>query len=360
MGDPQLQVIPRLLQADLGGIWVSPEAAVEIDLEAHEEALRVALAIGPGQGRDDLLVTALANEEDLLADEPYAEWALRPRERLEALRQEARLALARDRTRGAGRARPEAVVEAWESCLGHDPACEKAAAALMRAYSAQGLRHLVVRTCERCRAALEELGLRLSPALDEVYSAATLKLAPPQASGATHETPARAAARLRQERKVVSVFFAGVTGPVGLANKLDPEDLCEVVSGTVATVIAEVEGLGGTVTSISGGGLVAIFGAPEAHEDDPERAVRAAFRALSASASSSIAVSPALRFGIETGLAVVGPIGAGAKVEYGAVGEVAWPPCCSRSPDRARSWWARRRSPPQKASSSGGRLRRWR
>ena len=40
-------------------------------------------------------------------------------------------------------------------------------------------------------------------------------------------------------------------------------------------MIAEVEGLGGTVTFVSGAGLVALFGAPEAHEDDPERAVRA-------------------------------------------------------------------------------------
>jgi hypothetical protein len=79
---------------------------VEIDLEAHEEALKAALAMDPGQGRDELLVTALADEEDLVADEPYAEWALRPRERLEALRQEARLALARDRARGAGHSRP--------------------------------------------------------------------------------------------------------------------------------------------------------------------------------------------------------------------------------------------------------------
>ena len=311
-----------LLQADLGHVWASPEAAVEVDLEAHEEKLRAALAMGPGQGRDELLVTALADEEDLLADEPYAEWALRSRERLEALRQEARLALARDRSRGAGRARPEAVVEAWESCLKNDPACEEAAAALMRAYSAQGLRHLVVRTYERCRAALEELGLRISPALDEVHVAATFEPAAPRASGAPFHVPAPGPARLRQERKVVSVLFAEVAGPAALTNKLDPEDLCEVVSGALAGVIAEVEGLGGTVTSVSGGGLAALFGAPEAHEDDPERAVRAAFRALSAQASASGDGSPAVRIGIETGLAVVGPIGGGAKVEYGAVGEV--------------------------------------
>ena len=93
------------------------------------------------QDRDDRLVAALSEDAGLLADESYTEWALRPRERLEALRQKARLTLARDRTRGAGHSRPEAVVAAWESCLGHDPACEEAAAALMRAYSAQGQRN---------------------------------------------------------------------------------------------------------------------------------------------------------------------------------------------------------------------------
>jgi adenylate cyclase len=90
----------------------------------------------------------------------------------------------------------------------------------------------------------------------------------------------------------------------------------------LAKVIAEVEGLGGTVTSVSAGGLQALFGAPEANEDDPERAVRAAFRALSARPSVPGTKVPTLRVGVETGPAVVGPIGGGAKVEYGAVGDV--------------------------------------
>ena len=65
-----------------------------------------------------------------------------------------------------------------------------------------------------------------------------------------------------------------------------------------------------------------MFGAPEAHEDDPERAVRAAFRALSAEGPSAEGGMPALRIGVETGPAVLGPIGGGARVEYGAVGDV--------------------------------------
>src|SRR6476619_87813 len=62
-----------------------------------------------------------------------------------------------------------------------------------------------------------------------------------------------------------------------------------------------------------------MFGAPEAHEDDPERAARAAFRALAAVAAIG---KGTLRIGVETGPAVLGPIGGGARVEYGAVGEV--------------------------------------
>ena len=90
-------------------------------------------------------------------------------------------------------------------------------------------------------------------------------------------------------------------------------------------VIAEVEGLGGTVTSVSGAGLAAVFGAPEAHEDDPERAVRAGSRMLSAVSAGANADGTewlSVRIGVETGPAVVGPLWSGATAGYGAVGEV--------------------------------------
>jgi DNA-binding SARP family transcriptional activator len=325
-----------LLMADLGHIWASPD--VIVDAEVCVESLRAGLALSPGQLRDDQLCAALAQDGELLADEPYADWANRARDRLAALRQEARLCLARDRAAGAGRAGRDDVLAAWESCLDHDPACEEAAGALIRAYLAQGRPEQAARVYERCRHALVSLGLRIPPSLERLYAPAR----DPGTGGAPADGPGPAspwardpgqASALpppvppplpREERRPVSVLFAEVAAPAGLAGAVGLETLRELVGGSLAAVIAEVEALGGTVTSVSGRGLQAMFGAPEAHEDDPERAVLAAFRALSATATAATAAAggTALRIGVETGPAVVGPIGGGAKVEYGALGDV--------------------------------------
>ncbi len=83
----------------------------------------------------------------------------------------------------------------------------------------------------------------------------------------------------------------------------------QIVGAALTGLIAEVEGLGGTVTAVSGAGLVALFGAPKAHEDDPERAVRAGGRMLSVVGPSGHAAGAgtlSVRAGIETGPAVIG------------------------------------------------------
>jgi adenylate cyclase len=150
---------------------------------------------------------------------------------------------------------------------------------------------------------------------------ATVELAP-RSGGSSDDLPIRRRP-LNDERRLVSVLFAELSGPVGMSRRLDPEEMRQIVGDALAGLIAEVEGLGGTVTSVSGTGLAAIFGAPQSHEDDPERAVRAGGRILSATGSDSHVPQPgalSIRVGIETGPAVVGPLGAGTA--YGAVGEV--------------------------------------
>jgi class 3 adenylate cyclase/tetratricopeptide (TPR) repeat protein len=298
----------ELLRADRGNIWVPADVALEVDSEIHEQRLRVGLGMAPGQRRDDHLVAALADDGTLLADELYADWAIAPRERLEGLRQQARMALARDRAKGAGRCGPEAVTEAWEACLANDPACEEAAAALVRAYESRGLRQLAARAYERCRGGLDELGLQLSPALEQVRAAA---LSTPGETSVAATGP-------REERRVVTVMFAEVVVVSGAPGD-DPEDLRELVGDALANVITAVETLGGSVTSLSGAGLQALFGAPEAHEDDPERAVRAAFRALSRGSPPG---TGGLRAGVETGPAVVGLVQSGPSSYFRAVGAV--------------------------------------
>jgi predicted ATPase/class 3 adenylate cyclase len=85
-----------------------------------------------------------------------------------------------------------------------------------------------------------------------------------------------AASERREERKVVTVLFADLVGFTSRAEKLDPEDVRAVLAPYWERLRAELERFGGTVEKFIGDAVMALFGAPVAHEDDPERAVRAA------------------------------------------------------------------------------------
>jgi class 3 adenylate cyclase/tetratricopeptide (TPR) repeat protein len=80
----------------------------------------------------------------------------------------------------------------------------------------------------------------------------------------------------REERKVVSVLFADLVGFTSRAEQMDPEDVRAILEPYHARLRAELERRGGTVEKFIGDAVMALFGAPTAHEDDPERAVRAA------------------------------------------------------------------------------------
>ncbi len=83
-------------------------------------------------------------------------------------------------------------------------------------------------------------------------------------------------AAAREERKVVTVLFADLVGSTSRAEGLDPEDVRAILSPFYARLRSELERFGGTVEKFIGDAVMAVFGAPVAHEDDPERAVRAA------------------------------------------------------------------------------------
>jgi predicted ATPase/class 3 adenylate cyclase len=80
----------------------------------------------------------------------------------------------------------------------------------------------------------------------------------------------------REERKVVTVLFCDLVGSTAQAERMDPEDVRAMLSYYHGRVREELEHFGGTVEKFIGDAVVALFGAPVAHEDDPERAVRAA------------------------------------------------------------------------------------
>ncbi|HSC49284.1 MAG TPA: adenylate/guanylate cyclase domain-containing protein [Gaiellaceae bacterium] len=87
---------------------------------------------------------------------------------------------------------------------------------------------------------------------------------------------APAAGSAREERKVVTILFTDLVGSTARAEGLDPEDVRATLSAYYAQLRAELERHGGTVEKFIGDAVMALFGAPVAHEDDPERAVRAA------------------------------------------------------------------------------------
>jgi class 3 adenylate cyclase len=110
-----------------------------------------------------------------------------------------------------------------------------------------------------------------------------------------------------EERKVVTILFADVTGSTQLGERLDPERLREVMASYFSAMRGEIEAEGGTVEKFIGDAIMAAFGVPTAHEDDPARALRAAARmlqrldAVNDELAASHDVALRIRIGINTG-----------------------------------------------------------
>jgi class 3 adenylate cyclase/tetratricopeptide (TPR) repeat protein len=128
-----------------------------------------------------------------------------------------------------------------------------------------------------------------------------------------------------EERRVTTVLFADMVGFTTLAEHRDPEAVKRLVDSCFQLLVDDITSFGGRVDKILGDGILALFGAPVAHEDDAERAVRAALRMQATLAhfvdTSGLSGSAGIRMrvGINTGEVLVGTL---AGTEYTAMGDV--------------------------------------
>ncbi|MGY6501896.1 MAG: adenylate/guanylate cyclase domain-containing protein [Acidimicrobiales bacterium] len=124
------------------------------------------------------------------------------------------------------------------------------------------------------------------------------------------------------ERRVATVLFGDLVGFTTLSESRDPEQVKLIVDGCFEALVRDIHSFGGRVDKIIGDAIVALFGAPVAHEDDPERAVRAALRMQQTMTdrAGQLGATIEMRIGVNTGEVLVGALRAGG--DYTAMGDV--------------------------------------
>jgi len=183
--------------------------------------------------------------------------------------------------------------------------------------------------CGQCGASLQGPGGTATP--PTAASAPASERAPgrPAAYTPRHlaEKILRARSALEGERRQVTVLFADMAGFTSIAERLDPEEVHGLIDRCFELITAEVHRFEGTINQYTGDGVMALFGAPVAHEDSPRRAVHAALgiqralRGLSAELEKDRGLALQMRVGIHTGPVVVGKIGDDLRMDYTAVGD---------------------------------------
>lgn len=146
------------------------------------------------------------------------------------------------------------------------------------------------------------------------------------APGALQEKIRLASRQVEGQRKPVTILFTDIVGSTALAEKLDPEEWKEIVNGAHERVSQAVYRYEGTIAQLLGDGVLAFFGAPVTHEDDPERAVRAGLEIQKLMEDYAHDLRRCvdnfkMRIGLNTGTVVVGSVGSDMHLEYLAVGD---------------------------------------
>jgi class 3 adenylate cyclase len=151
---------------------------------------------------------------------------------------------------------------------------------------------------------------------------------PPESAQAAQVAPVPALALVGEaDRRTVTVLFADLSGFTTLSEQLDPEVMQALQNELFEELTAAVQGFGGFVDKFVGDALLALFGAPHAHEDDPERALNAAIAMLERTARldarwrGRAGLPLTLHLGVNTGPVVAGGFGAGGAKSYSVTGD---------------------------------------
>ena len=129
------------------------------------------------------------------------------------------------------------------------------------------------------------------------------------------------------ERKFVTVLFADLANYTAMSEKLDPEEVHQIMDGFFKILMHEIHKYEGTINQFTGDGVMALFGAPVAHEDHAQRASHAALSIQKAIVEYSkkikenMKVDFEMRIGLNSGSVVVGSIGDDLRMDYTAVGD---------------------------------------
>ena len=132
---------------------------------------------------------------------------------------------------------------------------------------------------------------------------------------------------LEGERKLVTVMFADVAGFTAISEKLDPEDVHRIMDGCCRILVDEIHCFEGTVGEFRGDGVMALFGAPIAHEDHAQRACHTALAIQQAlvpyreEMRQQYGIDFRMRIGLNSGTVVVGAIGDDLRMDYTAMGD---------------------------------------
>lgn len=186
------------------------------------------------------------------------------------------------------------------------------------------------RLCSRCRHPLDSRArfcsncghpVELASAFDDRLHSRLAGSAPPAVADKIRSS------LLTGERRPVTALFADVVGSTAIMERLDPELWSGLLNQAFELMAQAVYRYEGTIAHLLGDGLLAFFGSPIAHEDDPERAVRAALemletlRPFSSGLAPEIGVDFQIRVGVNTGTVIVGDIGSDLRYEYTAIGD---------------------------------------